>query len=87
MHFAACKVRKLLIHPTKSEEKPYKPYKQDQRIVQEAWTLTRHYLLVLLLLHRGYDGGYERQVPPSDWCGNVTPVPWADGQGGINHRS
>lgn len=37
VHFAACTVRKLLLHPTKSEEQLNK---QDQGIVQEAWTLT-----------------------------------------------
>jgi hypothetical protein len=81
-HFAACKVRNLIVHPTDSEEKLYK---QDEMVIQEAWILTHHYLLLLLLHHLGYDGGYERQVPPGGWSGNVTLVPWATDQGGINH--
>lgn len=69
-----CHVRNLIVHPTDHEEELYR---QETELVRQAWFLTHHYLVLLILHHVGYTGCYQRQLPPGGWAGDVHRVPWA----------
>lgn len=70
----ACWVRNMIVHPTGHEDVLYGV---GNNVVEEAWTVTHQYLVLLLLHHVGYMGSYRPMLKPGGWEYEVEPVPWA----------
>jgi hypothetical protein len=66
-------VRNSLVHPKGAQEKVYRL----DRLVVEAWLVTRHYLVLLILHSLGYRGAYRDLREVSGWAGShISNVPW-----------
>ena len=70
----ACRIRNMIVHPTDHEDELYR---RDKKLVQQAWLLTQHYLVLLVLHHLGYRGHGRRLIAPGGWASDVAPMPWA----------
>ena len=66
-------VRNGLVHPKGAQEKIYRL----DGLVVEAWLVTRHYLVLLILHSLGYKGVYRDLREVSGWAGShISNVPW-----------
>ena len=72
----AAHVRNMIVHPTDHEEKLYR---RDDGLIEQAWCISQHYLVLLVLHHLAYTGSYRSMLKPGGWAGNVEPVPWTAG--------
>ena len=70
----ACRIRNMIVHPTDHEDELYR---RDKKLVQQAWLLTQHYLVLLVLNHLGFRGHGRRLIAPGGWASDVAPMPWA----------
>jgi hypothetical protein len=70
----ACRIRNMIVHPTDHE---VELYRRDNKLVQQAWLLTQHYLVLLVLHHLGYRGHSRLLIAPGGWASDVAPMPWA----------
>ncbi|MEU6064055.1 hypothetical protein ABZ864_06000 [Streptomyces sp. NPDC047082] len=66
-------VRNRLVHPQESQEPVYRL----DGLTRDAWLLTRHYLVLLILNSVGYNGNYRELTRIRGWVGDVSKVPWA----------
>jgi len=66
-------IRNWLVHPTGDQERVYR----RDGLVAEAWLLTRHYLVLLILQSLGYRGLYRDLRKTSGWAADLENVPWA----------
>ena len=66
-------IRNRLVHPTGDQERVYR----RDGLVAEAWLLTRHYLVLLILRSLGYRGLYRDLRRTSGWAADRKNVPWA----------
>ncbi|MBP5868419.1 MULTISPECIES: hypothetical protein [Streptomyces] len=69
---AVMTVRNSLVHPKGGQEKVY----QADGLLTEAWLLTRHYLVLLILNSIGYRGSYRDLRKASGSASDVGSVPW-----------
>lgn len=69
---AVVRIRNALVHPTWHQDEVYR----HAGLIQEAWFLTQHYLVLLILHHVGYTGSYQPMLRPGGWAGDVERVPW-----------
>jgi hypothetical protein len=65
-------IRNRLVHPKGAQEDVYRL----ERLVTEAWLLTRHYLVLLILHSLGYRSSYRDLRKTTGWAGDVGQVPW-----------
>lgn len=70
---AVARIRNSIVHPTSPQDELYR---QDG-LIQEAWFLSQHYLVLLILHHVGYTGCYQPMLTPGGWAGDVKSVPWS----------
>jgi hypothetical protein len=66
-------IRNRLVHPSGAHEQLYK----RSGLLMEAWLLTRHYLVLLILHSIGYSGPYRDLRRITGWASDVGSVPWA----------
>jgi len=66
-------IRNRLVYPTGDQERVYR----RDGLVAEAWLLTRHYLVLLILHSLGYRGLYRDLRKTSGWAADRKNVPWA----------
>jgi hypothetical protein len=66
-------IRNRLVHPKGAQEGVY----QQDGLLQEAWLLSRHYLVLLILHSLGYRGPYRDLRKLSGWASDRVKVPWA----------
>jgi len=69
---AVVRIRNAIVHPTCPQDELY----CQAGLVQEAWFLTQHCLVLLILHHVGYTGSCQSMLRPGGWTGDVEPVPW-----------
>jgi hypothetical protein len=69
---AVTQVRNRLVHPKGSQERIYS---QDD-LLTEVWTLTRHYLTLLILHSLGYNGSYRDLRQLQGFALDFGFVPW-----------
>ncbi|MEU3642904.1 hypothetical protein AB0E59_05915 [Lentzea sp. NPDC034063] len=65
------RVRHQLVHA----KSPFEEVYTTDGLLTEAWLLTRHYLVLLLLKWLGYAGRYQAALGPSGSSGHDGPVP------------
>src|SRR6266568_4105043 len=65
-------IRNRLVYPTGDQERVYR----RDGLVAEAWLLTRHYLVLLILHSLGYRGLYRDLRRTSGWAADCKNVPW-----------
>jgi hypothetical protein len=65
-------IRNRLVHPSGAQEQLY----ERSGLLLEAWLLTRHYLVLLILRSIGYTGPYRDLRSITGWASNVGSVPW-----------
>lgn len=65
-------VRNRLVHPQESQERVYRL----DGLTRDAWLLTRHYLVLLILNSLDYSGSYRDLTRIRGWVSDVTKVPW-----------
>lgn len=69
---AVTQIRNRLVHPKGGQEDVYRL----DGLITEAWLLTRHYLVLLILHSLGYRGLYRDLRRTHGWAGDVASVPW-----------
>ncbi|NEA72612.1 hypothetical protein C8250_015265 [Streptomyces sp. So13.3] len=69
---AVTRIRNRLMHPKGAQESVYRL----EGLLTEAWLLTRHYLVLLILHSVGYRGSYRDLRRTRGWVGDIEPVPW-----------
>ena len=69
---AVTQIRNRLVHPSGEQERLY----ERTGLLLEAWLLTRHYLVLLILHSIGYSGPYRDLRRITGWASDVGSVPW-----------
>jgi hypothetical protein len=70
---AVTQIRNRLVHPSGAQEQLY----ERSGLLLEAWLLTRHYLVLLILHSIGYSGPYRDLRKITGWASDGGRVPWA----------
>ena len=66
------RTRNRLVHPEATQEPVYRL----SGLVAEAWLLTCHYLVLLILNSLGYEGAYRDLRKRHGWASGTARVPW-----------